>query len=175
MNGYNQKKIRRNLMFAILVLFLLIMGIALYFIYFPLQIGAAQPIHFSHRVHTSDKGLSCFFCHDGAIETARAGIPPLQTCMLCHRRIIIHHPEIEKLRAAYNQNKPILWIQVQNVPDFVYFNHSMHLHRQIDCSRCHGNVKGMDRIDAVNNFNMGFCIRCHLANKASRDCFVCHR
>lgn len=175
MNESNRRKILRNLLFAMLVLVLSILGVAFYYIYFPIQIGKEQPIHFSHRVHTTVKGLSCFFCHDRIIETARAGIPPLQTCMLCHQRIIIHHPEIEILRKAFGQNEPVLWNKVQNVPDFVYFNHSIHIHRQIDCSQCHGNVKGMDRIEAVNNFKMGFCIRCHLEQNATRSCFVCHR
>lgn len=175
MNDYNKRKVRRNLLFAVLVLLLSILGAALYYFYWPVQVGLEQPIPFSHRVHTTTKGLSCFFCHNGVIETARAGVPPLQTCMLCHQRIIIHHPEIEKLRASFRENKPILWKKVQNVPDFVFFNHSIHIHRQIDCSRCHGNIKGMDRVQPVNNFNMGFCIRCHLELKATRQCFVCHR
>lgn len=175
MNDYKRIKDRRNLFLSLLTLILLIAGVTLYFIYFPLKVGAEQPIHFSHRVHTADKGLSCFFCHDGAIEGARAGIPPLQTCMLCHQRIIIHHSEIEILRTAFKQNEPIRWIQVQNVPDFVFFNHSIHIHRKIDCSQCHGNIKGMDRVVPVNNINMGFCIGCHSKQKATRDCFVCHR
>lgn len=175
MNNEHKKRFGRALMFSFLVILLFILGALLYYIYFSLPIGQEQPIHFSHRVHTSTKGLSCFFCHNGAIESARAGIPPLQTCMLCHQRIIIHHPEIEKLRTSFAKNEPILWKKVQGVPDFVYFNHSMHIHRKIDCSRCHGNVKGMDRIEPKNRFLMGFCIRCHLEQKATRDCFACHR
>ena len=162
-------------MLSVIVVILSFAGIAASRYYFRIRKGTEQPVHFSHRIHTSEKGISCFMCHDGAINTERAGIPPLQTCMLCHEKIIIHHPEIENLRTHYYENKPVEWLKVQNVPDFVFFNHSVHIYRQIDCSHCHGNVKEMDRIAEVNNFNMKFCVDCHKQEKATTDCFTCHR
>lgn len=158
-----------------MVLILSFTGAALSKYYFRTGSGPEQPVHFSHRIHTTVKGISCFMCHDGAINTERAGIPPLQTCMLCHQRIIIHHPEIENLTSYFNENKHVEWVKVQNVPDFVFFNHSVHIYRKIDCSRCHGNVKAMDRITEVNRFNMHFCIDCHRQNNATTECFTCHR
>lgn len=139
------------------------------------KIGKEQPIPFSHRIHVEKKNISCVMCHEGAIQTARAGIPPLETCMLCHQRIIIQHPEIKKLRAHYRNNEPIYWEKVNEVPDFVFFNHSLHTFRKIDCGECHGNVKAMDRISLAHELKMGFCIECHKEKKASIDCFTCHR
>jgi hypothetical protein len=126
-------------------------------------------------VHNNDKEISCIFCHEGVLSTPVAGIPPLETCMLCHEHIIIHHPEIELLRSHYNAKEPVEWIQVAGIPDFVYFDHSLHIFRQTDCYDCHGNVRNMDRIKVVNDFQMDFCIDCHRLENASTDCFTCHR
>jgi hypothetical protein len=169
-------ELRDMIFYAMIIILLMAIGLALYYYYFRAKIGPEQPVHFSHRVHTTEKGISCFFCHEGGIETARSGIPPLQTCMLCHQKIIVYHPEIINLRTAYAENRPVEWVRAQNnIPDFVFFNHSVHLFRQLDCSRCHGNIKGMDRVEQVNKFNMNFCINCHRLEGATTDCFTCHR
>ena len=139
------------------------------------RIGPEQPIPFSHRLHAGKKQISCLMCHETVIRTARAGIPPVETCMLCHSRIIITHPQIQKLRRHYFERRPILWKQIYNLPDFVYFNHAVHIHRGIDCSLCHGNVSEMDRVELVIPHTMGFCIGCHRKTGATHDCFTCHR
>jgi len=155
---------------------LLIAMSAGYLAFYESQIGAEQPIPFSHRFHVATKNLSCVFCHPGALHTARAGVPPLETCMLCHKRIIIHHPEIEKLTKYYNDREPVPWVRVNALREFAYFDHSMHVRAGFDCSRCHGDVTNMDRIKPVVNLNqMGFCIQCHKDEKCSHDCFICHR
>ena len=143
--------------------------------YFPAEMGNKQPIPFSHRLHAGKKHISCFMCHEGAIKNARAGIPPLETCMLCHSNIIIHYPYIKKLRQHYFQNNPVKWVKIIQLPDFVYFNHSVHINKGIDCSKCHGNVDQMDRIVEAKELTMGFCITCHKQNNATHDCFTCHR
>ena len=172
-------KHRRNraaaISFSLLVIFLVGAGIFLDEYYYSMKIGPEQPIPFSHRVHVEKKNISCVFCHEGAISRARAGIPPLETCMLCHRQIIVHHPEIEKLREYYFNNEPVEWVKVEDVPDHAFFNHSVHVFRKVDCGECHGNVKEMDRIKTVNEFEMGFCIDCHRDEGATNDCFTCHR
>lgn len=142
--------------------------------YYQARIGGEQPIPFSHRVHATDKKISCFFCHTGAADTARAGIPPVQTCMLCHSRIVVTYPPIQEVRSHYFENEPILWKRVFTLPDFVYFDHSVHIHRAIDCSTCHGDIAHMDRVEG-KGFIMGFCIECHRENNATHDCFTCHR
>lgn len=176
MNKENNSSENRNMIIiAILIIFLSFTGVGLARYYFLAGRGPEQPIHFSHRIHTTQKNISCFMCHNGAMETERAGVPPLQTCMLCHEKIIIHHPEIEKLRAHFAAGEPIEWVKIRDVPDFVFFDHSVHIHRKIDCSRCHGNVKEMDRVEQVSKLNMGFCINCHEDQHATTDCFTCHR
>jgi hypothetical protein len=143
--------------------------------WFARDLGPAQPIPFSHRVHVRTKGISCLMCHEGAPWGYRATVPPLQTCMLCHTQVIVGYPWIRELWAHYQSGTPILWRRVNDVPDFVYFNHSVHIARKVDCGRCHGNVREMDRIVQAHKFEMGFCVQCHRDNKASHDCFTCHR
>lgn len=139
------------------------------------HIAPQQPIPFSHRVHAQVKKISCLLCHENARSSARSGVPPLETCMLCHSRIIINYPPIETLRRHYFEQEPILWEKIYSLPDFVYFNHAIHLNRSIDCSRCHGNVSLMDRVAEVIPHTMGFCIGCHRETGATVDCFTCHR
>jgi hypothetical protein len=146
-----------------------------FYVYFPGRAGQAQPIAFSHRLHATTKQVSCLFCHDQALDQASAGIPSLQTCMLCHQQVIIDHPEVRKLREHYSQGKPVEWVKVNYFPEFVFFNHQIHVRRGFDCSRCHGNVAEMDRVKPPLDLQMGFCVQCHRDNGASHDCLVCHR
>jgi hypothetical protein len=155
--------------------------------YYPGQLGPAQPISFSHRVHVTDKKLSCVFCHGGAVDGQNAGVPPVQTCMLCHSRIIVTHPQIQLLTKYYERREPVPWVRVNDLPDLVFFNHQIHTRRGFDCSRCHGNVAGMDRVRMATieevganpkgsyPFKMGFCVQCHRDNGGSHDCLTCHR
>jgi predicted CXXCH cytochrome family protein len=143
-------------------------------LYYPGDIGAKQPIPFSHRVHAGDKQIGCLMCHPGVFTTAVAGLPPVETCMLCHSRIIVHYPEIERVRRHYEQGEPIWWVRVSDLPDFSHFDHSMHLVSGVDCGTCHGDVKAMDRLVLPQKFTMGLCIQCHRENNATHDCFTCH-
>ncbi len=163
---------RRLLLLSGLVMALAVWG---YYLYYPSIAGKPQPISFSHRLHATDKQISCVFCHSGALRSSRAGVPPLETCMLCHSKIIVHHPEIEKLREHYEKGLPVMWERVNTIPDFVYFNHEMHVRKGFDCGKCHGDVAQMDRVVEVYTLNMGFCVQCHRDQQASHDCFMCHR
>jgi len=173
--GPEKKHRRQEVVIAVLAAVFTLVLAGLYYLLRPEELGPRQPISFSHRFHVSTKELSCFLCHAGAIDTPRAGIPPLQTCLLCHSHIIIDHPEILKLRDHYDQRRPVQWVRVNNLPDYVYFDHSIHLHRGIDCGRCHGNVSQMDRVAPVFDFKMGFCVQCHRDCRATHDCLACHR
>ncbi len=157
---------------TIVALLLLVWG---YYLYYPAQVGPKQPIPFSHHFHVTTKQVDCIFCHTGVLNTARAGVPPLETCMLCHRRIIPDYPPIRALTASYDQGRPVEWVRVNDVPEFVYFNHSVHVRRGFDCSKCHGDVAGMDRVAKTETLKMGFCVQCHRDEKASHDCYMCHR
>lgn len=149
--------------------------VLLYYLFYPGPLGKEQPIPFSHRLHAGVKHISCLFCHPGAAEGPRAGVPPLQTCMLCHKHIIVHYPEIADLRQHFFDNVPVEWVRVNDLPDFVYFDHQMHLLRGVDCGHCHGDVRGMDRIRQPQSFTMGFCVQCHRDNGVSHTCYTCHR
>ena len=161
--------------FLTVLVLVLLSALVLYDVLYPKNIGLQQPIPFSHRVHVNTKQISCLMCHSQVASSAQAGMPPLQTCMLCHSKIIITHPYIVKLREHYQQNKPVIWQRVNWVPEFVYFNHSMHIRKGTDCGKCHGNVAQMDRVVAQQEFQMGFCVQCHRDNNATHDCFTCHR
>jgi predicted CXXCH cytochrome family protein len=146
-----------------------------YGLYWRSGIGQVQPIPFSHRFHAGEKRISCLMCHADVTDTRRAGVPPLQTCMLCHERIAVTYPAIEDLRSHYFNNDPVTWEKVTILPDFVYYDHDAHIQKGFDCSKCHGDVKSMDRIVLVEDIRMGFCVQCHRDNNASHDCFTCHR
>jgi hypothetical protein len=146
-----------------------------YYFYFPAAAGQEQPIPFSHRVHVTDKHISCIMCHNGVAAAGEAGIPPLETCMLCHSKIIIDHPKIKILREHYVAGEPIEWQRVNHLQEFVYFDHEVHVRAGFDCSKCHGNVPQMDRIVPQPEFTMGFCRDCHAEQNFSHDCLICHR
>ncbi len=143
--------------------------------YFPSLIGKEQPIPFSHAFHAGKKQISCLLCHPQVFDSSVAGMPALETCMLCHRQIAIHYPAIARLRTFYSNGSPVHWKRVSQLPDYVYFPHDMHVSQGIDCGHCHGDVKSMDRIVRAHPFKMGFCISCHREYKATHDCFTCHR
>jgi len=167
--------LRATVYFAVLTVFFGLLAVLGYKYLYPSRLGPLQPIPFSHRVHAHDKEISCLICHPGVMYGARADIPPLQTCMLCHSRIIITYPWIRLLRTHYFSGRPVYWKRVNYLPEYVYFDHSVHIYRRIDCGKCHGDVLRMDRIKIARPFEMGFCIGCHKDNGATHDCFTCHR
>ncbi len=122
-----------------------------------------QPIEFDHRHHVADDGIDCRYCHTQVETAANAGIPPTSTCMNCHGQIWNKSPLLDKVRASYFTDAPIPWIRVHWLPDFVYFNHSIHVNKGIGCVTCHGRVDTMAKIMKAQPMNMGWCIDCHRA------------
>jgi len=121
----------------------------------------AQPIAFPHKVHAGDNQIPCLYCHSAARTSRHAGIPPASVCMNCHSILEKQTVEIEKLKEAVDLQRPIRWVKVHNLPDFVYFNHSQHVQSGVACQSCHGAVEKMDRIEQVSPLTMGWCLRCH--------------
>ena len=148
----------------------------LYYSYPSFDIGPQQPIYFSHRVHAGVKEINCRFCHPFVERSPNAGIPPMEKCFFCHKYIIPQHPQILKEKEHFEQKKPVPWMRIFWVPDFVYFNHIPHIKwAGLDCTECHGDVKTKDRLQPVK-FKMGFCITCHRKLGANLDCWLaCHR
>lgn len=136
--------------------------------------GPRQPIPFSHRIHVETKKIDCFFCHQYAARSSNPGMPSVEKCLLCHNVIASQFPPIAKIRDYYRRGVGIPWVRVAQVPDFVRFSHQVHLARGVDCSRCHGDIRSMDRVKLVNRFDMNFCVTCHFRSGASVDCYVCH-
>ena len=120
-----------------------------------------QPIPFSHRLHAGDKKIDCRYCHIGVGKSKHHTIPSLNTCMNCHKVVKPDSPHIQKLTEAYNSGKPIEWIRVHELPDFVVFNHRPHIDVGLECATCHGDVKNMEKIHQEKPLTMGWCLECH--------------
>jgi hypothetical protein len=121
----------------------------------------AQPIAFPHKVHAGDNKNPCLYCHGAARTSRHAGIPAASVCMNCHGLLEKQTVEIEKMKEAVQQRRPVAWVKVHNLPDFVYFNHSQHVQSGVACQRCHGEVEKMDRVAQVKPLTMGWCLGCH--------------
>jgi predicted CXXCH cytochrome family protein len=138
------------------------------------QYAPQQPIDFSHRVHVLDDKLDCQLCHAAARRSPFAGIAPVDRCIGCHRYVLTQHPEVTKLRRWWDAGKPIPWVKVYSLPQFVRFNHEAHTLAQVACSECHGDVGSMDRVRRVREMQMGWCVQCHRDRRAPDDCLTCH-
>ena len=141
---------------------------------FPYAVGPEQPLPFSHAVHAGVRQISCLFCHDGADRSPSAGMPEVGKCFLCHQVIAIELAPVAELRDYYFDQRPMPWVRVNRLPDYVHFTHELHLARGVDCGYCHGDVKAMDRVQVAQPFKMGFCIDCHRQRGANQDCSACH-
>jgi hypothetical protein len=120
-----------------------------------------QPVQFSHKHHVGDDGIDCRYCHTSVETAASAGIPSTTVCMNCHKQIWADSPYLEPVRASFETGKPIEWIRVHDLPDYVYFNHSIHVNKGIGCSSCHGRVDQMPLMYKVNTLYMQWCVECH--------------
>jgi hypothetical protein len=121
----------------------------------------AQPVQFSHLHHVLDDGIDCRYCHTSVETSSVAGIPPTKTCMNCHSQIWQSAPILEPVRASYRDDRPMQWIRVHDLPDFVYFNHSIHVKKGMGCETCHGRVDQMPLMKQQNSLQMEWCINCH--------------
>jgi len=120
-----------------------------------------QPVPFSHRLHAGELGLDCRFCHNGVEKSWFANLPGASTCMNCHNVVLKDDPRLQIVRDSAANNTPIPWVQVHKVPDYVYFNHSVHVDRGISCVKCHGRVDQMTEVREVKSMSMSFCLDCH--------------
>lgn len=125
------------------------------------QVARKQPVPFSHKHHVTGVGLDCRYCHTSVEESSFANIPPVETCMTCHSQIWTESPLLEPIRESYRTGNPIEWVRIHDLPDFVYFNHSIHVHKGIGCQTCHGQVDQMPLMWKVNTLNMEWCLECH--------------
>ncbi len=120
-----------------------------------------QPVQFSHKHHAGDDGIDCRYCHTAVEKSWNAGIPPTKTCMNCHTQIWADSPYLEPVRESYRTGQPIKWVKVHDLPDYVYFNHSIHVNKGVGCSTCHGNVAEMPLVYQASSLQMEWCLQCH--------------
>jgi DNA-directed RNA polymerase subunit RPC12/RpoP len=125
------------------------------------NIAKEQPIPFSHQRHVEGNGIDCRYCHTSVETGAFAGIPPTETCMTCHSQVLGDQPIFDPLYASWETNEPIAWLRIHDVPDFVFFDHSIHVAQGIGCETCHGRIDEMPLTRKVNTLHMGWCLECH--------------
>lgn len=120
-----------------------------------------QPVQFSHQHHAGGIGIDCRYCHTSVEVSRSAGIPPTKTCINCHSQIWSTSPYLEPVRASFRDDKPLKWDKVHDLPDFVYFNHSIHVKKGVGCETCHGRVDKMPLMIQKSSLQMEWCINCH--------------
>ncbi|MCS5636672.1 MAG: cytochrome c family protein [Myxococcota bacterium] len=152
--------------------------------------GPIQPIPFSHKHHAGEFGIDCQYCHSGTDRSPAAGVPSVEVCMGCHAQFPASYDEIEGIRILkehWEEKRPIEWIQIHRLPEYVQFRHNRHLQAGLECQQCHGPVEKLDKLYLVpdehwkygvpvKKMEMGWCIDCHRDNdnQASIDCTRCH-
>ncbi len=129
-----------------------------------------QPVPFSHKHHVAELGIDCRFCHPSVEKSGAAGIPAVETCMTCHSQIWTNSPNLDPVRKSYENGTPIQftngdkgWNLVNKVPEFVYFNHSIHINRGVNCNQCHGPIQEMQITFKGKPMSMAWCLECHRA------------
>lgn len=120
-----------------------------------------QPVQFSHQHHVGGIGIDCRYCHSSVEVSYSAGIPPTKTCINCHSQIWSTSPYLEPVRSSFRDDKPLQWLRVHDLPDFVYFNHSIHIKKGMGCETCHGRVDKMPLMRQQNTLQMEWCLNCH--------------
>ncbi len=120
-----------------------------------------QPVPFSHDHHVGGIGIDCRYCHTSVENAAFAGIPPTATCMNCHSQIWADSPTLEPVRESFRTGQPLRWARVTDLPDFVYFDHSIHVAKGIGCVECHGRIDRMPLTHMASPLQMRWCLECH--------------
>jgi len=120
-----------------------------------------QPVPFSHKHHVGALGIDCRYCHVSVEDSASAGIPPTKTCMNCHSQIFADSPMLEPVRESFRTDRSIEWTRVHDLPDFTYFDHSIHVRKGVGCVTCHGRVDDMPLTWRESTLHMDWCLDCH--------------
>jgi len=125
----------------------------------------AQPVPFSHQHHNAGLGIDCRYCHTSVEQSSFAGIPPTKTCMNCHSQIWTNAALLEPVRESYRTGQSLMWTRVDYLPDYVYFNHSIHVNKGVGCATCHGPVNQMPLMYQESSMRMEWCLECHRATE----------
>ena len=122
-----------------------------------------QPVPFSHQHHVGGLGIDCRYCHTGVEQSSFAGVPPTETCMTCHSQVWKDAPVLQPVRDSWATGRPIKWTRVHDLPDYVYFDHSIHVNKGVGCASCHGQVNEMPITWKTQALYMRWCLDCHRA------------
>ena len=125
------------------------------------HVAREQPIQFSHERHVGSNGTDCRYCHTSVEESSFAGIPPTKTCMNCHSQIFANNPLLQPVRDSFENGRAIEWTRVHDLPDFVFFDHSIHVNKGVGCTTCHGQVDRMPLMSQAQSLQMEWCLDCH--------------
>jgi len=120
-----------------------------------------QPIPFPHDIHVKQLGMDCRYCHSFVEVAAHSNVPNSQVCMNCHSQIQKNNPKLQPLFDSWQSGKPIQWVQIHKTPDFVFFNHSVHVNRGVSCVSCHGKINEMPVVYHHETHSMSWCLDCH--------------
>lgn len=120
-----------------------------------------QPVSYSHAVHVDQLGMDCRYCHSFVDFSSHANVPTTQTCMACHSKVQTENPKLQPVRDSWATGKPIEWVKVHQAPDYVYFNHAVHVNRGVSCKSCHGDVHKMEVVWHDQPQSMAWCLDCH--------------
>jgi len=148
---------------ALLVVTAVGSGVTYYFTQEYTRVGyqPIQPVAFSHEIHAGQLAMDCRYCHNGVEKSWYSNVPAASVCMNCHNQVLKDSPKLELVRESALSDKPIEWVQIHKTPDYVYFNHSVHVNRGVSCVKCHGQVNHMDEVRHEKSFSMTFCLDCH--------------
>lgn len=120
-----------------------------------------QPVPYSHKLHAGNLGVDCRYCHFTVEQSGYAAIPATEVCMNCHVRVKPQSPLLDKIRESYASGRPVEWVKVHRLPDFVYFNHQAHVKAGVGCVSCHGRIDQMMEVKQVHELTMAWCLECH--------------
>ncbi|MFO7724911.1 MAG: cytochrome c3 family protein [Oceanipulchritudo sp.] len=120
-----------------------------------------QPVAYDHYLHAEQLGIDCRYCHSHVDESGHANVPDATTCMNCHSQVKKDSPLLEPIRTSYDTGEPVEWVRIHKVPDYVYFNHAVHVNRGISCLECHGEINKMTVVSHAEPLSMAFCLECH--------------
>ena len=120
-----------------------------------------QPVPFSHAQHAGQLGIDCRYCHNTVETAAWAAVPPTATCMNCHALIAADSDDLLPVRQSAASGKPVPWVRIHHLPDYAYFDHSVHVSRGVGCVSCHGRIDTMQQVHQVATLSMGWCLDCH--------------
>ena len=120
-----------------------------------------QPVTYSHALHAGQLGIDCRYCHSNIEKSGVANLPTAQTCMNCHNQVKKDSPLLAVVRESFETGTPVPWVKIHQTPDYVYFNHAIHVNRGVSCVECHGKITEMDVVAHAKPLSMGFCLDCH--------------